>query len=74
MKVFLYQLNEYLEPVSPDSGTYLNEATLYKKDFKKLFFGSHYNPLENIKAKYDPNDLFLVAEGVGSEKWDQSLN
>lgn len=50
------------------------QATLYEKDFKKSFFGSHYNRLEDIKAKYDPNDLFLVAEGVGSEKWDQSLN
>ncbi len=26
IKFFLYQLNEYLEPVSPDSGTYLNEV------------------------------------------------
>ncbi|KAK2462839.1 hypothetical protein APHAL10511_005151 [Amanita phalloides] len=65
---------DLLDTITPDSGTYFNEASLYEKDFKKTFFGSHYPALEAIKHKYDPNDLFLVAEGVGSENWDQSLN
>ncbi|KAK2463986.1 hypothetical protein APHAL10511_004037 [Amanita phalloides] len=65
---------ELLNQVAPDSATYFNEASLYEKDFKITFFGSHYPALKAIKAKYDPNDLFLVAEGVGSENWDKSLN
>ncbi|KIL58058.1 hypothetical protein M378DRAFT_87000 [Amanita muscaria Koide BX008] len=65
---------EALDTVSADSGTYFNEASLYEKDFKKTFFGSHYARLKDIKRKYDEDDLFLVAEGVGSDDWDKSLN
>ena len=50
------------------------QASLYEKDPKKTFFGSHYNLLKKIKRKYDADDLFLVAEGVGSDDWDKSLN
>ena len=38
------------------------------------FFGSHYSKLKAIKNVYDPIDLFVVTEGVGSEDWDASLN
>ncbi|KAK2460205.1 hypothetical protein APHAL10511_007796 [Amanita phalloides] len=70
----LDELNNILDKVSPDSGTYMNEASLYEKDFKKSFFGSHYDRLKKIKSEYDVDDLFLVAEGVGSDDWDESLN
>ncbi|KAF9450811.1 FAD-binding domain-containing protein [Macrolepiota fuliginosa MF-IS2] len=62
-----------LEPISPDSATYMNEASLYEPDFRKSFFGSHYEKLRSIKRKHDPRSLFLVAEGVGSEDWNGSL-
>ncbi|KXN89767.1 hypothetical protein AN958_05307 [Leucoagaricus sp. SymC.cos] len=62
-----------LDPISPASATYMNEASLYEPDFRKSFFGSHYNQLRAIKQKYDPKLMFLVAEGVGSEDWDGSL-
>ena len=52
----------------------LMQASLYEKDFKKTFFGSHHNKLKAIKDKYDPQGLFIVASGVGSDKWDGSLN
>lgn len=65
---------DVLDRVSVDSGTYFNEASLYEKDFKKTFFGSHYPRLKDIKRKYDQDDIFLVAEGVGSDDWDKSLN
>ncbi|KAF8629481.1 hypothetical protein AX15_003414 [Amanita polypyramis BW_CC] len=63
-----------LDQISADSGTYFNEASLYEKNFRKTFFGSHYHRLKAIKRKYDVGDLFLVAEGVGSDDWDKSLN
>ncbi|KAM6494428.1 hypothetical protein JOM56_010789 [Amanita muscaria] len=70
----LAQLNDYLDKVSPDSGTYFNEASLYEKDPKKTFFGAHYTRLKAIKQLYGADDLFLVAEGVGSDDWDKALN
>jgi hypothetical protein len=36
-------------------------------------FGSHYDKLKMIKI-YDPVDLFVVGDGVGSDDWDTSLN
>lgn len=53
---------------------YRTQASLYESDPKKTFFGSHYDKLLAIKEKYDPYDLFVVAEGVGSDKWDAELN
>ncbi|KAK2460204.1 hypothetical protein APHAL10511_007795 [Amanita phalloides] len=73
-QVALDELNNVLDKVSPNSGTYFNEASLYEKDFKKTFFGSHYDLLKKIKNEHDADDLFLVAEGVGSDDWDKSLN
>ena len=43
-------------------------------DAEKSLFGSHYERLKQIKVKCDVDDLFLVAEGVGSDDWDKSLN
>ncbi|KAF7777755.1 CAZyme family AA7 [Agaricus bisporus var. burnettii] len=62
-----------LDPISPDSTTYMNEASLYEPDFKKSFFGDHYDKLRAIKQIYDPNSLFVVAEGVASDEWDDTL-
>ncbi|KAF9011812.1 hypothetical protein BDQ17DRAFT_1503458 [Cyathus striatus] len=62
-----------LNGLSTDFGTYLNEASLYEEDFKETFFGAHYNRLKDIKRKYDPEGLFVVASGVGSDDWDGSL-
>ena len=38
-----------------------------------IYFGDHYDKLECIKNKYDPTSLFVVASGVGSDKWDEQL-
>jgi len=37
------------------------------------FFGDHYATLKYIKDNYDPDRLFVVVEGVGSEDWDPDL-
>ena len=49
------------------------QASLYEPDPAHSFFGSHYKALRAIKAKYDPDDLFVVAQGVGSREWDKDL-
>ncbi|KAK7024262.1 hypothetical protein VNI00_016479 [Paramarasmius palmivorus] len=66
--------NDILESLQPGSGTYFNEASLYERNYQQTFFGSHYEKLEAIKDVYDPSGLFVVAEGVGSERWDELLN
>ncbi|RPD75198.1 FAD-binding domain-containing protein [Lentinus tigrinus ALCF2SS1-7] len=58
---------------APESGAYFNEASLYEPDPAHSFFGSHYTKLRAIKSVYDPIDLFIVAEGVGSDEWDKTL-
>ncbi|KAG7095768.1 hypothetical protein E1B28_006473 [Marasmius oreades] len=63
-----------LENLHPGGGTYFNEASLYESNPAHTFFGNHYSRLLAIKDHYDPRGLFVVAEGVGSERWDESLN
>ncbi|KAJ7292565.1 FAD-binding domain-containing protein [Mycena rebaudengoi] len=55
----------------PNSGAYSNEADVLEADFRTTFFGPNYSKLSAIKRAYDPNDLFIVGAGVGSERWDQ---
>ncbi|KAJ7878003.1 FAD-binding domain-containing protein [Mycena olivaceomarginata] len=55
-----------LEKLSgPNAGAYSNEADGSEPDFQSTFFGPNYAKLSDIKAKYDPHDLFIVAAGVG---------
>ena len=52
-----------------NAGAYSNEADSLEADFQTTFYGPNYSKLSAIKAKYDPNDLFIVKTGVGSERW-----
>ncbi|KAF8800857.1 FAD-binding domain-containing protein [Phlegmacium glaucopus] len=69
----LKQLTLTLDQLTTDSGSYLNEGSLHELDFKKSYFGDHYDKLRSIKGKYDPTSLFIVAVGVGSDEWDGEL-
>lgn len=51
-------------------GSYTNEGDVRESDFQRTFYGPHYTRLSSVKARYDPEDLFIVPTGVGSEKWD----
>ncbi|RPD75195.1 FAD-binding domain-containing protein [Lentinus tigrinus ALCF2SS1-7] len=59
--------------LAPESGAYLNEASMFEPDSRHAFFGEHYDQLRAVKRKYDPIDLFVVAEGVGADEWDEEL-
>ena len=54
-----------------NAGSYSNEADLLERDFQHVFYGPNYARLTEIKHQYDPNDLFIVGAGVGSERWDR---
>lgn len=49
------------------------KVSLYEQNLQQTFFGDHYKELLTIKDEYDPASLFVVAEGVGSERWDHNL-
>lgn len=55
--------------ITPGSGAYLNEADFNEPQWKETFFGSNYDRLMLIKKKWDPENLFYVFKGVGSEAW-----
>jgi len=58
-----------LRKLAPDSGAYLTEASYFEKDWQRSFWGPNYARLLGIKAKYDPEGLFIIHHGVGSEAW-----
>ena len=58
-----------LRKVVPEPGSYLAETSYFERDWQKSFWGLNYPRLRQIKDKYDPNGLFFVHHGVGSEDW-----
>jgi FAD/FMN-containing dehydrogenase len=58
-----------LRNVSPVPGAYVSESNFFEKDWQHSFWGSNYERLQKVKAKYDPDGLFFVHHGVGSENW-----
>lgn len=52
---------------TPGGGTYANEADYFEKDWQDAFWGPHYSRLLAIKRRYDPDNVFRVHHGVGSE-------
>ncbi|KAF1993650.1 FAD-binding domain-containing protein [Amniculicola lignicola CBS 123094] len=55
--------------VTPNSGSYLNEADRLEPNWQQSFWGDKYARLLSIKNEMDPNDVLWVNNGVGSEGW-----
>jgi FAD/FMN-containing dehydrogenase len=58
-----------LRKLVPNPGSYVSESDYFEKDWQRAFWGDNYPRLRAVKAKYDPNGLFFVHHGVGSEEW-----
>jgi hypothetical protein len=58
-----------LSKVAPGTGAYVSESDYFQADWQKAFWGPNYPRLAAIKRKYDPDGLFFVHHGVGSEAW-----
>ncbi|KAI1131762.1 hypothetical protein F5Y10DRAFT_233043 [Nemania abortiva] len=54
--------------ITPQSGTYMNEATFDNPAWKEDYFGRNYDALLLVKHKYDPTALFWANAAVGSDK------
>jgi hypothetical protein len=60
-----------LRKAAPGAGAYFNECDYFQEDWQKAFWGSNYDRLARIKRRYDPEGLFFVHHGVGSENWSE---
>jgi len=60
-----------LRRVVPHAGAYVSESNYFDKDWQRSFWGSNYPRLAAVKRKYDPDGLFFVHHGVGSEAWSE---
>jgi len=55
--------------VAPDAGSYVSESNYFNPRWQDAYWGGNYARLQAVKAKYDPQGLFFVHHGVGSESW-----
>ncbi len=58
-----------LRSLVPAPGSYVSESNYFQRDWQHAYWGAHYTRLADIKRKYDPQGLFFVHNGVGSEQW-----
>ena len=60
-----------LRKVAPEGGTYVAESSYFQPDWQQAYWGANYPRLRAAKARYDPDGLFFVRHGVGSESWSE---
>jgi FAD/FMN-containing dehydrogenase len=53
----------------PNVGSYVAEGDFFDAAWRQSFWGPNYAKLLAVKDKYDPDGLFFVHHGVGSERW-----
>lgn len=53
----------------PHAPTYVSECDYFQADWQQAFWGPHYPRLLAAKRRYDPDGLFVIHHGVGSEDW-----
>jgi FAD/FMN-containing dehydrogenase len=65
----VHQCITQLRTLVPDAGSYVSESNYFENGWQRSYWGSNYPRLAEIKRKYDPDGLFFVHNGVGSEQW-----
>jgi FAD/FMN-containing dehydrogenase len=58
-----------LRKVATNAGSYVSESDFFERSWQQSFWGANYPRLAAVKKKYDPEGLFFVHHGVGSEEW-----
>jgi FAD/FMN-containing dehydrogenase len=58
-----------LKRIVPDPGSYVSESNYFNERWRQAFWGANYARLRAVKDRYDPEGLFFVHHGVGSEDW-----
>lgn len=68
-----WSIDKSLEELTPGSGTHLNEADPFTRDWRWAFWGENYEPLVQVKRKYDPDGLLSCWQCVGFEEDDEGF-
>jgi len=58
-----------LRAIAPAAGSYVSESNYFNASWREAFWGANYARLRAVKNRYDPDGLFFVHHGVGSEDW-----
>jgi FAD/FMN-containing dehydrogenase len=58
-----------LRRLVPTAGSYVSESDFFERAWQEAFWGANYARLLALKDKHDPEGLFFVHHGVGSERW-----
>ena len=58
-----------LRKVVANFACYVSESNFFEPQWSSAFWGSNYRRLQKVKSRYDPDGLFFVHHGVGSEAW-----
>jgi hypothetical protein len=58
-----------LMSVAPAANAYVAESDYFQPDWQSAFWGGNYAQLLAIKTRFDPDGLFVIHHGVGSEAW-----
>jgi hypothetical protein len=56
-----------IRAVTPGAGSYVNETDYFEPNWQRSFWGANYERLLEIKRSRDPDGVFRVHHGVGSE-------
>jgi FAD/FMN-containing dehydrogenase len=60
---------DLLRKAAPGAGAYVSESDYFQERWQDAYFGANYPRLLKVKQRYDPDGLFTVRHGVGSEAW-----
>lgn len=58
-----------LRRAAPGAGAYVSESDYFQQHWQDAYWGANYARLARIKRTVDPDGLFFVHHGVGSEDW-----
>ena len=56
---------------APGAGAYVSESDYFQARWQDAYWGGNYARLARIKRSVDPEGLFFVHHGVGSEGWSE---
>jgi hypothetical protein len=63
---------EELRKAVPNPGSYVSESDYFEQAWQQSFWGTtNHRKLAAAKQKYDPEGLFFVHHGAGSEEWSK---
>ena len=58
-----------LKALAPSPASYVSESDYFEPRWREAYWGVHAARLERVKRRHDPEGLFFVHHGIGSERW-----